>query len=187
MITWTETRARLRADRARITTLLAEREGGAPRLLWLHPMYQCVLLHRLSHFCYRRGHRMAARFFWHLNLLCTGCDISMLSDIGGGFVATHPAAVGMMGKAGRNCTVFGPGGIGGGTPNPADIGGGPGLPVLADDVTIAPGALVLGPVRVGRGAWIGAGAIVTRDIAEGACLAPGWRPATAEPGELARA
>lgn len=187
MITWSDTRARLRQDRARIVALLMEREGGAPRLLWLHPMFQCMLLHRLSHYCYRRGHRMAARFFWHLNLVCTGSDISMLSDLGGGFVATHPASVSMVGKAGRNCTVFGPGGIGGGTPRTDDIGAGSGLPVLDDDVTIAPGALVVGPVRVGRGVWIGAGAIVTRDIAPGACLAPGWRAATAEPGELARA
>jgi serine O-acetyltransferase len=40
----------------------------------------------------------------------------------------------------------------------------PGLPVIEDNVFIGPGAKVLGPVRVGRGATVGANAVVTRDV-----------------------
>jgi serine acetyltransferase len=40
----------------------------------------------------------------------------------------------------------------------------PGLPVIEDNVCIGPGARVLGPVRIGRGATIGANAVVTRDV-----------------------
>jgi serine O-acetyltransferase len=173
MITWSETRARLREDRAQLARLLIDSEGSAPRFLWLHPSYQCALLHRLSHYCFRHGHPYAARFLWHLNLFLTAGDISMLSDLGGGFVPVHPSGITMVGAAGRNCTVVGPGGIGGGTPRKDDIGGGPGLPVLGDDVTLAPGCLVIGPIRVGHGVFVGAGAIVSRDIADGASLAPG--------------
>jgi serine O-acetyltransferase len=40
----------------------------------------------------------------------------------------------------------------------------PGVPVIEDDVKIGAGAKILGPVRVGRGALIGANAVVTRDV-----------------------
>jgi serine O-acetyltransferase len=39
-----------------------------------------------------------------------------------------------------------------------------GSPVIEDNVCIGPGARVLGAVRVGRGATVGANAVVTRDI-----------------------
>lgn len=42
--------------------------------------------------------------------------------------------------------------------------GKPGLPVIEDDVKIGAGAKILGPVRIGRGALIGANAVVVRDV-----------------------
>jgi serine O-acetyltransferase len=39
-----------------------------------------------------------------------------------------------------------------------------GAPVIEDNVCIGPGARILGPVRIGRGATVGANAVVTRDI-----------------------
>jgi serine O-acetyltransferase len=42
--------------------------------------------------------------------------------------------------------------------------GEPGAPVIEDKVTIGAGARILGAVRIGRGATIGANAVVTRDV-----------------------
>ena len=42
--------------------------------------------------------------------------------------------------------------------------GEPGVPVIEDKVTIGAGARILGAVRVGRGATVGANAVVTRDV-----------------------
>lgn len=53
------------------------------------------------------------------------------------------------------------------------IGGRSGLwdvPVIEDDVQIGVGAKVLGPVRVGRGAIIGANAVVLHDVPPGAVV-----------------
>jgi serine O-acetyltransferase len=47
-----------------------------------------------------------------------------------------------------------------GTKHPAD----PGAPVIEDNVCIGAGARILGAVRVGRGAVVGANAVVTRDV-----------------------
>ena len=38
------------------------------------------------------------------------------------------------------------------------------MPVIEDNVFIGAGAKVLGPVRIGRGATVGANAVVTRDV-----------------------
>lgn len=43
-------------------------------------------------------------------------------------------------------------------------------PVIGDDVTIGAGARILGDVRIGNGATIGANAVVTRDIPPGATV-----------------
>jgi serine O-acetyltransferase len=45
------------------------------------------------------------------------------------------------------------------------------VPVIEDDVEIGVGAKVLGPVRVGRGAQIGANAVVVHDVPAGAVVA----------------
>lgn len=45
-----------------------------------------------------------------------------------------------------------------------------GYPVIEDDVTLGAGARVLGPIRVGRGAVIGANAVVLRDVPPGAVV-----------------
>lgn len=42
------------------------------------------------------------------------------------------------------------------------------VPIIEDGVEIGAGACILGPVRVGRGAKIGANAVVLRDIPPGA-------------------
>ncbi len=41
------------------------------------------------------------------------------------------------------------------------------LPVIEDDVVLCCHAMVLGRVRVGRGAVVGANAVVTKDVAPG--------------------
>jgi serine O-acetyltransferase len=43
-----------------------------------------------------------------------------------------------------------------------------GCPVIEDDVVIGCGARILGPVRIGRGAFIGANAVVVSDVPPGA-------------------
>jgi len=47
----------------------------------------------------------------------------------------------------------------------------PGAPVIEDDVKIGAGAKVLGPIRIGAGARVGANAVVIHDVAPGETVA----------------
>lgn len=163
------TRTRLAADRERLRSFFAARPHLAQGSLWLLPSYQAVYLHRWSHFFFQRGNRLLARLLWHLNLLLTGADISPLADIEGGFVLVYPVCTIVLGKAGRNLTVVGHSGFGGGM-SPLDIGAGPGLPVIGDDVWLDLGAFILGPVRVGDGVVIRARSLVTSDVPAGSVV-----------------
>ncbi|MCR4566821.1 MAG: hypothetical protein K5769_02145 [Pseudobutyrivibrio sp.] len=48
---------------------------------------------------------------------------------------------------------------------------GRGVPVIEDGVDIGAGAAVIGPITVGKGAVIGANAVVTHDVPAGAVVA----------------
>ena len=176
MITWSETQTRLRADRQRLVEHLAAEQGEPQRFLALHPSYQAVFFHRLSFYFFDHGHRLVGRFFWHINLLLTGCDIPPRCDLGGGLLLPVPLAVTLVGRFGRNCTVHAHVGVGGGSRRRDDIGAGPGLPVIGDGVEIGLNSLVVGPVRIGDGAHIGPGCLVTRDVPAGAEVMPVPRP-----------
>ena len=169
-ISWKETLSRLRADRARLRAMLADQQEGQPFMLSFHPAFVCVFLHRISHYCFRRGHRHVARFFWHLNVALTGADISAPADIGEGLLVPSPAGAAITAKAGRNLTVMPLAGIGSELGRRQDIGAGPGLPVLGDDVVLEPMSGVLGPVRIGSRVRVAAGAIVIRDVPDDALV-----------------
>jgi serine O-acetyltransferase len=173
-LTWQETRRRLRDDRARLAAVLAA-SGREPILLATHPAAVCVVLYRLSHHFFHRGNPRLARLFWQLNLMLTGADISPRSDIGGGLVILNPVGAAISCDAGRNLTIMPLAGIGGEVGRSDDMGAGPGLPVLGDDVTLEPHAGVLGPVRIGDRVRVEACTSVVADVG------PDQRACAAEP------
>ena len=164
---WRDTLDLLRADHARLAALAGPQEIGT---LWQalrrQPAMQCVALYRLSNHLWRAGRRWPARLVWHLNLLLTGADISEPADLGPGLVIPNPAGVAIMGTAGRNLTVLACAGLGGEIGRREDVGAGPGLSLLGDDVLLRPHSGVLGPVRVGHRVVVGVGIAVTSDVAD---------------------
>jgi serine O-acetyltransferase len=161
-MTFAQLRDFLRADRERLEACIADC-GEARGWVRCSPAWTCVILHRWSRWLFVRGWTIAARFVWQLNLWITGADIAPMSGLGPGLVILHPFSVTIAGNAGRNLFVGGLGGIGGGM-SLEDVGAGPGVPVLGDDVWLERGAMVLGPVRIGDRVRIGAGCTVVRDV-----------------------
>lgn len=161
-LSWRQTLSRIRADHRRLVTLLNAHSEWPARTAFLHPSLVCVFLYRIANHFFRAGHRHVARFFWHLNVLLTGADISPPANLGEGLVVLCPPGTAIMGTAGRNLTVMPCAGLGGEVGRREDIGAGPGLPLLGDDVILEPHCGVLGPVLVGHRVRVGAGIGLTR-------------------------
>lgn len=167
---WAETRALIRKDFERFFPPTDERPALSKRVFWLLlPSYQCMLLYRLYRHAYLRGWRKLASFLFLVSLYLTRAEIPPSTSIGGGCLICHCPVI-LCGRIGENFTLMGDGGIGGGFESD-DIGGGPGLPVVGNDVVMAIKSIVLGPVRIGDGARLGPSCTVMRDVPAGAVVA----------------
>lgn len=93
--------------------------------------------------------------FWSV---ITGADIPLTCQIGGGLLIPHPNGIVIHpnAKVGVNCLIFHQVTLGS---RNAD-----GLPVVEGHVDIGAGAKILGPVKIGAHARIGANAVITTDV-----------------------
>lgn len=105
--------------------------------------------------------------FWGLQFqiwaILTQSQIPPNTAIEGGLFLPHATGIIVHPKThiGPNCTLFQQVTLGSG-----QVGGG--LPHLVGDVMVGAGAKILGPVRIGAHARIGANAVVLQDVPDGA-------------------
>lgn len=144
----------------------------APRTRWeilLYPGVLAVALHRVAHWLYEGELFFLARFINHLARFLTAIDIHPGARIGRNLFIDHGfVVIGETAEIGDDVTIY-QGATLGGT-NPTDGVGGKRHPTVEDGVIISLGAAVLGPITVGRNARIGANAVVTKPVPEGATM-----------------
>ena len=94
-----------------------------------------------------------------------GVEIPPLTNIGEGLAVHHGQGLVINNKSiiGRNCTLRHGVTIG-------NKGADESCPVLEDGVDVGANALILGPITIGHGATVGAGAVVTKDVAAGSVV-----------------
>jgi len=144
----------------------------AARSRWevlLYPGVWALMFHRLAHALYRRRLFLLARVVNHSARFLTAIDIHPGAQIGRNFFIDHGfVVIGETAEIGDDVTIYQCVTLGGTDP----AGGVPGKrhPTLADGVIIGSGAQVLGPINVGCRARIGANAVVTRDVPDGATM-----------------
>lgn len=119
-----------------------------------------MTLYRIGHWCYLRHVPVVPQVMYRLIFLLAGAVIPMSVEIGEG----SRLAYGGLGvvlhervRIGRNVAL---------APQ-VTLGGRVGhhdVPIVEDDCYIGVGAKVLGAVRIGRGAHIGANAVVVKDV-----------------------
>lgn len=143
----------------------------------LHPALPAVWTHRIAHRLYRRGLRVPARALMVLVRAVTGVEIHPGARLGRRVLIDHGAAVviGETAVVGDDVTMYHQvtlGAVGWWRDNRRP-GGERRHPVVGDRVVLGAGATVLGPIRIGDDAVIGAKALVLTNVPDGArALAP---------------
>lgn len=157
---WLEFRRTLQAD----IQAVFDRDPAARNTLEVVLLYSglhAIWLHRIAHFFYKRRWYFLARFISQFNRFLTGIEIHPGAKIGKGVFIDHGMGVviGETCEIGDYVTIY----------QGVTLGGtgkekGKRHPTIEDHVLIASGAKVLGAIRVGRCAKIGAGSVVLRDV-----------------------
>ena len=144
----------------------------SPRSRWEVLLYPGVLalgLHRVAHWLFEAQMFFVARLVNTISRFLTAIDIHPGAKIGRNFFIDHGfVVIGETAEIGDNVTMY-QGSTLGGT-NPTSGIGGKRHPTIGDDVIVSLGAAILGPIEVGRGARIGANAVVNKDVPEGATM-----------------
>ncbi len=133
----------------------------------LSPRFAPVTLMRAAQMLHRHGWGRCAKTCSLINFILFGLEVSPRLDIGPGFVITHTQGT-VLGAAriGANVTIYQQVTLGA---KKADFGYDLSKrPIVEDNVIIAAGAKVLGPVILGQGCRVGANAVVIRSVPPGA-------------------
>lgn len=155
-----ELRKTLRAD----VQAILERDPAARSVAEAVLTYSglhALWMHRLAHFCYRYRFFLIARIISQVSRFFTGIEIHPGAKIGKGCFIDHGMGVviGETCEIGDHVTIY----------QGVTLGGtgkekGKRHPTVEDHVMISSGAKVLGAIRIGRYAKIGAGSVVLREV-----------------------
>lgn len=144
----------------------------APRSRWeimLYPGLLAVGLHRIAHWLFEAELYFLARAVNHFARFLTAIDIHPGAKIGKHLFIDHGfTVIGETCEIGDNVTIYQCVTLGG--TNPANGVPGKRHPTLSDYSIIGSGAQILGPITVGARARVGANAVVTDDVPEGATM-----------------
>jgi serine O-acetyltransferase len=126
-------------------------------------------LHRVAHWLYGGELFFLARCVNHFARFLTAIDIHPGAKIGKRFFIDHGfTVIGETAEIGDDVTIYQNVTLGGTNPHEGEAG--KRHPTVRDRVVIGSGAQVLGPIVLGEGARVGANAVVTRDVPEGATV-----------------
>lgn len=144
----------------------------APRSRWeilLYPGVLALALHRVAHRLFQARLFFLARFVNHFSRMLTAIDIHPGATIGRNFFIDHGfVVIGETAQIGDDVTIYQCVTLGGTSPDNGVAG--KRHPTLLRGSIVGSGAQVLGPITVGERARIGANAVVTRDVPEGAVM-----------------
>jgi serine O-acetyltransferase len=129
--------------------------------LFFSPGLHAIILHRVSHRQYLKGHYMCARAINYFARWLTGADIHPGAQIGKGFFIDHASGVviGETSIIGDNVSVFQGVTLGG-----VSASKGKRHPTIGNNVDVGAHATILGDIKIGDNVRIGAGSVVVKDV-----------------------
>ena len=130
-------------------------------VLLLYPCIHALISYRIAHFLYLNKMFFLARLTSQLSRFFTGIEIHPGAKIGKGLFIDHGMGVviGETAEVGDNVTLYHGVTLGG---TGKDVG--KRHPTIEDNVLVGTGAKVLGPITIGKGAKIGANAVVVKNV-----------------------
>lgn len=139
----------------------AAHDVTAASILALWPGVHAVLAHRGAHALQRAGLPFVPRAISHLARMATGIEIHPGATVGRRPFIDHGVGVviGETAELGDDVTLYQGVTLGG-----TGFSSGKRHPTVEDNVTIGAGAHLLGPITIGHGAKVGAGAVVIHDV-----------------------
>jgi len=135
----------------------------------LYPGVWALFYHRIAHWLFKGRLYFLARMVNHWSRFLTAIDIHPGAEIGRNFFIDHGfTVIGETCVIGDNVTIYQCVTLGG--TNPTNGIAGKRHPTISDNVIIGSGAQIIGPITVGERARVGANAVVTDDVPEGATM-----------------
>ncbi|MGD0535225.1 MAG: serine O-acetyltransferase [Methanoregula sp.] len=136
-------------------------------VLCCYPGLHALWFHRRAHWLWVHNLKFWARFVSHIGRFLTGVEIHPGAVIGRRVVIDHGMGIviGETAEVGNDVLIY-----------MGVVLGGTALenvkrhPTVEDEVILGSGAIVLGPIRVGKGAKVGAGSVVVRSVPPGATV-----------------
>jgi len=145
----------------------AARDVGSVGILSSWAGVQALLAHRLAHALHDSGTPLVPGAIAYASRAVTGIEIHPGARIGADFFIDHGSGVviGETAEIGDRVTIYQGVTLGG-----TGFQRGKRHPTVEDNVTIGSGAKLLGPIRVGHGAKVGANTVVVSDVPERATV-----------------
>jgi len=130
-------------------------------VLLCYPGLHAIWLHRIAHWFYKRREFTIARIISHISRFLTGIEIHPGAKIGRRFFIDHGMSVviGETTEIGDDVLLY-QGVVLGGT----SLEKKKRHPTLGNGVVVGAGAIVLGAVKIGENARVGAGSVVITDV-----------------------
>ncbi len=132
-----------------------------------YPGFHALLIHRGAHWLWGHELKLLARILSAIARLLTGIEIHPAATIGEYCFIDHGhgVVIGETAVIGNRVTLYHDVTLGG-----TALEAGKRHPTLEDEVVVGAGAQVLGPVTIGKGAHIGANAVVVKNVRAGATV-----------------
>ncbi len=126
-----------------------------------YPGLHAIWCHRFAHFLWKKGCKTFARIISHISRFFTQIEIHPGAKIGRRFFIDHGGGVviGETTEIGDDVLLY-QGVVLGGTTHEKKKR----HPTIGNNVVIGAGAIILGPIKIGDGAKIGAGSVVIKDV-----------------------
>ena len=122
-----------------------------------------LFFHRVANKLWNFRLKFLSKLISYLGRFITGIEIHPAAEVGYNFFIDHGhgVVIGETSKIGNNVLIYHGVTLGGNSLNK-----GKRHPTIEDDVIIGAGAKILGPIVIGKGARVGANAVVTKDVPE---------------------